>query len=766
MALPPFLTPKDRVTTDQGGPGAGLQIYINNEVFSKIAEAALDSPNEEIGGVLIGRVYGNDLDVADILVARRLPGQPGAFTFAPEHWDYFHKELARRPGTVMVGWYHSHLGIGLFLSPDDRFINSGFFRERHHIAIVYDLKQGWGIWKWAGRAEMDRCGFYVYEWGAAAPAAEEKIAVTEEETKKAAVAKLEAAASKFLITYLAQFDALPPEEQYSPKKIKFFYMGIKKPVTDAQAELISQAPQLRELHRSMVQRMKEFVEAQQAGKPQIVLSMIAKNIDTTFTTMRFLLSQVEAQMKLQQELAKKAEAARTVIEEGALAVKPKVQPPSEDGIEKRRAAVKEFGPWFLLRLAEATGLTEECYGPTPSLAPSFDVVTLEERKEGTAAAWYDSKTNRIKISIFDVKAISHETMHFFRALATDFREEITGYDSLSALLRQALAKKAEHAVKFVDSTTTEFFGTIGEAIAFDMIKGTPFERFCKPFKKITLTELKDRLEYIVEFPNLLRKLVEKFKSGADITNDIRDVDEKIMLLNREFLFFYNEDPEKRFIKLYTDFKKTFEGLDRSKAWILELQLNPLEDIFVYFAKEFSPTNEDLDLLKNRPEDVDFTKGTVSLGTVQTIMAYFVPMIVVSENLDFIRANLKGIIRIPAEEVTQKFGFAKIRSDIVEIAKEIFRKKKEISVALAKMAAEAAKAEAAEEEITVRELTPLERTLSELEERIPAGATPKIRAMLSSLLAEIKKMPDETPEQRENKLLELKRFLEKYGQYLK
>lgn len=199
MALPSFLTTKDKVTK-QGEPGSGLQVYFNNEVIRKIIRAATATPNVEIGGVLIGRVYGNDLDVSDALEARRLPGAPGAFTFAPEHWDYFHRELDQRPDSIMVGWYHSHLGIGLFLSPDDRFINQYFFRERHHIAIVYDLKQGLGVWKWTGKAEMERCGFYVYEKGGVEEkiviseeefAPEEKISITEKETLETRLKEIE-----------------------------------------------------------------------------------------------------------------------------------------------------------------------------------------------------------------------------------------------------------------------------------------------------------------------------------------------------------------------------------------------------------------------------------------------------------------------------------------------------------------------------------------------------------------------------------------------
>jgi proteasome lid subunit RPN8/RPN11 len=51
-----------------------------------------------------------------------------------------------------VGWYHSHPGLGVFLSEQDRFIHKSFFGdEPWYIAVVFDPASGErGVFVWAG----------------------------------------------------------------------------------------------------------------------------------------------------------------------------------------------------------------------------------------------------------------------------------------------------------------------------------------------------------------------------------------------------------------------------------------------------------------------------------------------------------------------------------------------------------------------------------------------------------------------------------------
>ena len=53
-------------------------------------------------------------------------------------------------GKRIIGWYHTHPGFGIFLSPMDLFIQENFFYAVEQVAFVYDPlsnKQGLFIWR-------------------------------------------------------------------------------------------------------------------------------------------------------------------------------------------------------------------------------------------------------------------------------------------------------------------------------------------------------------------------------------------------------------------------------------------------------------------------------------------------------------------------------------------------------------------------------------------------------------------------------------------
>ena len=41
---------------------------------------------------------------------------------------------------LVLGWYHTHPGWGLFLSAHDQFIHGNFYGGPHHVALVIDLR--------------------------------------------------------------------------------------------------------------------------------------------------------------------------------------------------------------------------------------------------------------------------------------------------------------------------------------------------------------------------------------------------------------------------------------------------------------------------------------------------------------------------------------------------------------------------------------------------------------------------------------------------
>jgi len=114
-------------------------VIINSEVLQEIRIHAREFMNEEICGVLIGKKEGNNTTVT-ARIAGNGAAQAGAnVTFTQEAWENIYKTKdSKYPNDLIVGWYHSHPGFGIFLSEYDLFIHNNFFSSKHQLAWVYD----------------------------------------------------------------------------------------------------------------------------------------------------------------------------------------------------------------------------------------------------------------------------------------------------------------------------------------------------------------------------------------------------------------------------------------------------------------------------------------------------------------------------------------------------------------------------------------------------------------------------------------------------
>lgn len=111
-------------------------------VLNAIKEHGRSSMHEEVCGVLVGSLCWDDGPY--LLIDGRIEGkhathQSGSVTFTSETWTYIHEELgAKHPGRIIVGWYHTHPGFGIFLSNMDAFIHENFFSFPWQPAYVFD----------------------------------------------------------------------------------------------------------------------------------------------------------------------------------------------------------------------------------------------------------------------------------------------------------------------------------------------------------------------------------------------------------------------------------------------------------------------------------------------------------------------------------------------------------------------------------------------------------------------------------------------------
>ena len=149
-----------------------LPIFVDLDALGDLEAHALSDPRVELGGVVLGGQYEDDrgrpfVVIADALRAQHHESTPGSFKFTHETWAEFTRRQAALPADLqIVGWYHTHPNLGVFLSEMDRFICEHFFARPGDVALVIDPCRGQrGFFQWTGEVPnrtRRTGGFYLF----------------------------------------------------------------------------------------------------------------------------------------------------------------------------------------------------------------------------------------------------------------------------------------------------------------------------------------------------------------------------------------------------------------------------------------------------------------------------------------------------------------------------------------------------------------------------------------------------------------------------
>jgi proteasome lid subunit RPN8/RPN11 len=148
---------------------ADVRVMCTQEVIEATEEHAERTPNQEVGGILLGEAYRHKgaiyIRVEKYVPARNRLGQQGSsyFNFSEETWTELLRIKDQRYDQLkMVGWFHSHPGHGIFLSEGmDTEIHRNHFGYPWQTAMVFDPiqhKGGFFIWRASGIEKAP--GFY------------------------------------------------------------------------------------------------------------------------------------------------------------------------------------------------------------------------------------------------------------------------------------------------------------------------------------------------------------------------------------------------------------------------------------------------------------------------------------------------------------------------------------------------------------------------------------------------------------------------------
>lgn len=152
----------------KGEPSAPFGIYLHVQAVTQMLDA-LPEEKIEAGGLLVGRNCrddnGNYLLIAGAVPARLAQGARLHLTFTHGAWDQMLTAKERAfPQYDVVGWYHTHPGLSVFLSGQDQFIHRHFFSAPQQVAIVIDMdRTQFGVFYWSGEDNLlAATGYYWF----------------------------------------------------------------------------------------------------------------------------------------------------------------------------------------------------------------------------------------------------------------------------------------------------------------------------------------------------------------------------------------------------------------------------------------------------------------------------------------------------------------------------------------------------------------------------------------------------------------------------
>ncbi len=124
------------------------KVFLRKKTMGEISDWVCNSleikPVREVGGFLFGKVEEKEKDVFSVSLDHFIPDTAVDFS-SPNRLEFgalVQKKLdgfmAENQQFMLLGWFHTHPGIGPYLSQTDLRMHLGFFREKYQLAIVLD----------------------------------------------------------------------------------------------------------------------------------------------------------------------------------------------------------------------------------------------------------------------------------------------------------------------------------------------------------------------------------------------------------------------------------------------------------------------------------------------------------------------------------------------------------------------------------------------------------------------------------------------------
>ena len=137
------------IVTSMPGDDAGLLVIISGQARLSAFETVARHRNER-GGLLLGEVFTTDgshdpvrsraVVVTAAIAAEDFSSSGVALRMESDVWN--RARTRRAANELIVGWYHSHPGLGAFFSHTDRRTQAAFFAQPYSVGWVLDPDDG------------------------------------------------------------------------------------------------------------------------------------------------------------------------------------------------------------------------------------------------------------------------------------------------------------------------------------------------------------------------------------------------------------------------------------------------------------------------------------------------------------------------------------------------------------------------------------------------------------------------------------------------
>lgn len=120
------------------------QVYISEEAHDNLISHLEADVSVEHGGILFGQAYtdfehGIYVEITAAVAAPRTIGTGAHLEFTSESWQgIMNHAKEAHPEANIVGWYHSHPNLGVFMSGTDMNTQRAFFYHPWCVSIVCD----------------------------------------------------------------------------------------------------------------------------------------------------------------------------------------------------------------------------------------------------------------------------------------------------------------------------------------------------------------------------------------------------------------------------------------------------------------------------------------------------------------------------------------------------------------------------------------------------------------------------------------------------